>query len=458
MPNPYVQVAVTYFRQPFSSVRRSFLTLGILIFLVIGFFVNGRSENHHEFLPIHLFLFIVLFAYWAIHLKEQFTDSRASLTPGFRTVHGVVAAMAAIVIGVLLPGAMAPLIGWQSLGLVSVTTLLFGAILWFVLLPKGTLRLLIMAGCISILANPIRGSLEQMVLGRYPVQAFALFSVGAALSIAGIVRLFRLNEEMPEYHLNIRVHREGRIRMSDLEWHRFEKWYSRGLRGRLAGKPIVNLIYHARHASDSNWSKVRRWGASNLTVWSACRVAFGFYLGFLVMSWLMRREIKITMLFGIATSLSVSAVFVPLCGKNRSISHDLMMPVRRDAYLKQLGMSAAISQFIMWGAFIAAFIIWMFTASAKPSPELLAYVIVYSALIQIWMFGLAVWLLSFRSIVPTIMVASIALIPTLAPLAALDAQLPLWRPLIPLFGGLLAGIGLLLTRESYRRWLVADFD
>jgi hypothetical protein len=458
MLNPYIQAALTYFRHPFSSMRLSFLTLGILIVLAINFFVIGRSENHHEFSPIHLFFFMVLFHYWAIHLKEQFTDSRASLTPRFRMVHGVVAVIAAIVFGVLLPGVMAPLIGWQSLGFISVTTLLFGVIIWLNLHPRAALGLILIAGCLAMFAEPVRGGLEQIVCGRNSDQAFVLFGIGAALSIAGIVRLFLLNEEMPEYHLKLVVY--GRIRISDLQRQRIEKWYSRGWRSWLAERPIVNLIHHARHASHSKWSRVRRWDISNQTVWSACPFTIGFYVMFLVMNGLTSGEIKIAFMFGMASVISAGAVSGIMFEKNRSFSHELMMPVSRDAYLKQLGMSAAVNQLFLWGAAIASIILWMFTAAGEPHPELLVYVIAFSALVQIWIFGLAVRLLRFQSIGLIILVSVIALISTMIPLVALEAApSPIqWRPFLLIIGGLFACLGLLLTWRAYRRWSVADFD
>jgi len=461
MPNPYAQVTLTYFRRPFSSVRRSFLILGILIYLVIVFCGSGLSENYHEFLlPTHLLLFTVLFAYCAIHLKEQFADSRASLIPGFRTVHGVVAIIMAIVFDVLLPGAIAPLIGWQSLGFISITALLFGAILWLILLQSTALSLLIPVGYVSIFAEPIRGGLEQIVLGHNPVQAFALFGIGVALNIAGIVRLFRLNEEMPEYHSNIPVYRGGRIQISDRQWRMFEKSYSRGWRGRVAERRIANLIYHAQHASDSNWSRVRRWEVLNLTSWSACLITIGFYLGFLLMNWFIDKEMQTTIMYSMATIFSASIYLGLLWNKITFLSHELMMPVRRDAYLKQLGINAAVIQLVIWGASIASIILVMFTSTRELHPELLAYAITLSALAQIWIFGLAVWLFHFRSIVLIVVVFSIALILTSAPLAVLTSPLTptQWRPLLLLVGGLFACFGLLLTWRSYRRWMITDFN
>jgi hypothetical protein len=283
--------------------------------------------------------------------------------------------------------------------------------------------------------------------------------IGTTLSIAGILRLLLLNEEMPEYHLKMFIPREGRIRMSDREWQKIEKWYSPGWRLWLAERPLANLIYHAQHAPDSKWSRVRRWNVANLTVWSACFAAIGFFIGFLVMSWFSGGEIRITMLFGVGISSSVVTVFGPMWKNGSSFFHELMMPVRRDCYLKQRGMAVAFSQFIMWGASMISIILWIFISNKELHFELLAYLIAYSALIQPWMFGLAVWLTSFRSVALTIMIASIALSPTLAPIAALDAQLPVqWRPLILLIGSIFACLGLMLAWRAYRRWLVADFD
>jgi len=119
------------------------------------------------------------------------------------------------------------------------------------------------------------------------------------------------------------------------------------------------------------------------------------------------------------------------------------------------GWSACLFVIVYYLAFLL-----MFTVAREIHPELLTNATAFTALAHIWLFGLAVWLLRFRSIVLILMVFSFAFIPTMAPLVFLEAPLPFtqWQPFIALYGGLLAGIGLLLTWRAYRRWLVADFD
>jgi hypothetical protein len=463
MPNPYLQVALTYVRRPFSSVLQSFLTLVILFMLNSSFFIigmaGGYDGNHHEFLPFHLLLFIVLFAYWGIHSKEQFADARASLIPGFRTVHGTVASLTAIFFGIVLPATIAPMIGWQSIGFVSLTVLLFGAILWFVLLQNNVLGWLILFGFAATFTTPVRGGLEQIVLGHSPVHAFTLFGTGAILSIAGIVRLFRINEEMQEYHLKLDVHnRGGQFQMSGLQWQRFFKRHYIGGRGRLFEKFMARLIYHARHGSDSNWSGVHRWVVSYFSVWSTCSCFIGFYFVLLFMSWFLGEGEN--MIYAFPVIFSSFGTFQQLRSKKPFLSRDLVMPVKRDAYLKQLGMAAAESYLVDWGTCMAVLILLTFTAAVKLPSELLAYTIAFSALAQIWFFGLEVWLLSFRSIVLTSVTLIFAVVLTTAPLVVLIAPFSptKWRLLALLMGGLLACFGLLLTWQAYRRWLVTDFD
>jgi hypothetical protein len=115
-------------------LQRSLLIMFILFFYVLLLFVSVFIDKY-MIPPVYLFPFIVLCAYWAIHVKEQFADARSSLTPGFRKVHGVVAAIVAIVFVIIFPGVTARLIGWQSFGFVSLSTLLFGIILWYILRP-----------------------------------------------------------------------------------------------------------------------------------------------------------------------------------------------------------------------------------------------------------------------------------------------------------------------------------
>ena len=230
MPNPYAQVALTYVRHPFASGLRSIASLYVLLMLGVVFIVFGRSENRFNFSVYHLLVFAALSVFWAIHVKEQFADCRASLTPAFRRIHITVAAVMATVLTVLLPAALAPLMGWRPLGFVAITTLLFGAVTWSVAHQTGWEGWLILAGFLSVLTDPVRNNLEQLIHGHFEAEAFALLAIGVAISILGGIRLYRLNEEMPEYHLRMVAYREGKLQMSGPQWQAVERSLSRGWR------------------------------------------------------------------------------------------------------------------------------------------------------------------------------------------------------------------------------------
>jgi hypothetical protein len=434
MYNPYIQVMRTYLQHhPFLSVKQSLLISGILFFNAFLFFQSGMI------LQFYLFLFIALFAYWIIHVKEQFAAPRASLKPGFRKVHGVVATIAAIVFVILLPGVIALLIGMQPIGLVSITTLLFGIILWAVLrLGRASIPLIIV-GCIFTLLEPIRNGIEKIVSGNEPVQALIIISIGAILSITGIIRLFLLNEEKPEYHLNFKSPIDD----------------SRGWRRWFTNRRVVRMIYHAQHATDSYWSRMHRWNVSNRIVWLILFFTISAKLFFTL-----NGHFNDTINFNIATMLPILLVLIrKYQEKIRFIAQDLMMPVRRDSYLKELGISIAFTQFIAWAMAIAASIVWIFIAAAKPNPDFFIYSITYSLMIQIWGFGVFVWVCSSRITLGLLIFFIAAVLPLyfMLPFNA-NAQImiiPRW-PLIP--GAILACLGLLLTWRGYRSLLVADFD
>ena len=197
--NPYVQVALTYLRRPFSSWK-----LGLLF--VFGFFamllvslVGGRNGNHREFIFPQVMPFVFLFVFLVVHAKDQFVDSRAHLTPGFRRIHATIAGAAVFVCAVFLPAVFAWLIGWHPTGFVAVMLLLFGEIFWILLSLSGWLSWLALIGWLLLLTEPGRQLSQQFVSGKFGYQAVGIMAVGAVVILLGGIRLFRLNEDMPEY-------------------------------------------------------------------------------------------------------------------------------------------------------------------------------------------------------------------------------------------------------------------
>ena len=203
-----------------------------------------------------------------------------------------------------------------------------------------------------------------------------------------------------------------------------------------------------------------RWQATPITGWSVPLIGIGVYVYLLAMTWMTGKDLPIVMLLGMVSFVPVCIVWGALgFRKVRSLSRDLLMPVRRDAFLRQLGTAAAIGQFQVWTAVVIANILLMLTVTQEPHPLLLAHAIAFSALSQIWMFGLTVWIMRYRSLVLNVVGMMFALYSTMMPMIVLDGPpLKEWQPILLPIGAILAIFGLLLTWSAYRRWLVADLD
>ena len=213
--NPYVQVALTYLRRPFSSSQGWIVSVAF-VFMSIGCCPIFCSGSRHDiaaaplYFPLMLAMF--LFGMFAIHVKDQFANSRARLTPGFRRVHATVAAAAALLLAVLLPTMLIWLADLRSVGLVALMVFLFGATFCWVALQWGLLSWLIVLGFFSTFTEPIRILLWWLISGKFEAQAAAILALGAAIALLGGIRLVGLNEDMPAYHPLMRAAGRGEIR------------------------------------------------------------------------------------------------------------------------------------------------------------------------------------------------------------------------------------------------------
>ena len=122
MRSPFTQALLTYVHRSFSSWKHGCGLVVVLLMAVgVALFFNLPGNRHAvvamQFLPL-LCPFMLL----AMHVKEQFVDSRANLLPGFRRVHATVAAAWALLLAVVVPAGFAWLVGWSPLGFVAVSS------------------------------------------------------------------------------------------------------------------------------------------------------------------------------------------------------------------------------------------------------------------------------------------------------------------------------------------------
>ena len=139
------------------------------------------------------------------------------------------------------------------------------------------------------------------------------------------------------------------------------------------------------------------------------------------------------------------------------MGRELLMPVERAAYLRQIGLAAALSHVKLWAAVGAVLTLWWVIAAGHPFRlAAFTFALLVSAAWQFFVFGIAVWSARRRSLAP---IAMAFILGGQVPLT-LFFESPMGEALyVAIAASAFLGIlGLLLTWAAYHRWLVADFD
>ncbi len=480
--NPYVQVALTYVRRPFSSPQGWAVSLMFLL-LGTGFsleFLSGSRRDNAAAQPhmvsLLLLLAIVLFLMFAHHVKSQFADSRAHLTPSFRRAHATVAAAAGFLLAVVLPLVLIWLADLRSVGLVALTVFLLGLILYQATHPN-LLSWLLALGVITTFATPTRILIWQLLSGKFEAEAVALLALGAALAVLGGVRLAALNEDMPAYKQPTCIGGAGRCTTGPAQ---AGAWMlPTAFRERFMENNMARWRNHARRASTSRWSAVCRWRVGMPNGWTSWLFGIGVVLAVQFAAWIAARgRLEPSTFFWLTFVVWLIACpsFASLSQLTRRtylLGYEIMLPVERRTYLKQVGMAVAISCLRTWGGMYAAFMLWwIITAPESLRFGLAVNVLACSALAQVGLFGMVLclaWLAQGESPerLPLLLPLAVGAIGGVFgfPIALVavmlnESPLPgLGNFLLPLAGAaLFAMFGLLLTWFAYRRWLAADFD
>ncbi|MEN6407121.1 MAG: hypothetical protein ABFC77_11695 [Thermoguttaceae bacterium] len=458
--NPYAQVALTYLRRLFSTPLTWLLFFGLVA--AVGFLLVESGDPHRgKMTPLFaVWPFLGLYMGLVAHMKEQFVDARASLMPGFRRVHAEVAMVAILLAAIFFPAVLAWLIGLRSIGLTALAVLLFGATLWWALNPSGWAGLLVGGMALVCFTPLLQGAFGQLISGRFEAQAWLLFALGVSITLSGFWRLVRMNEDSPGYSLRLQTMGAARDQMTgrpmDGGWMLPRRW-----RDRSEERQMARLTHDARCAATSRWSRACRWQVGMNSGWSIL-TSLLFVLVFLAYGmWI--ANAKDPVLFVVMIYLcffTAAGAWGPLWRRRtHSMAYEMLLPVSRRDYVKQVAMAAAVQQFQLWlysgVVLVACFLFFV----QKPSVSLIVAGWFISALAQIWMFGLAAWFFQYRSprlVIWGMLLASYPLIVPMRMYFTPEPGMVAYRPILLALIGLLTLLGVLLTWWAYRRWLVAD--
>ena len=143
------------------------------------------------------------------------------------------------------------------------------------------------------------------------------------------------------------------------------------------------------------------------------------------------------------------------------LAHELLLPVDRPSYVRQLGMAVAIGQLQLWAGVSLGLALWLLLVARQPlSLTNLAILLGIFTLLQPWFFGIGAWFVRYRNMGLLLVAFLLALYVPVIPVAFYAGPAPLspWRSIALPSAGVVAIFGLLLTYDAYRRWLAADFD
>ncbi len=457
-PNPYAQVALTYLRRPVSSGRNCMASLCMLVLIVMSFQFAGSSRGNDDFISMVLSL-MILSSFLSNHVIQQFADSRAHLTPGFRRAHVTIAAAAALAIGILLPATFTWFTGSRSVGLAAIAMLLLGTTFWQNLSQSVWINVLFFAGLFAVFMNALgKGAVQQLVSGQSELQAAGLLILGVALTLTGGIRLLRLNEDMPAYRRVVQWLRKA-ARETTAEASTGESGQLPGLWDWFADRQMASLTRHSRRASVSRWSQIRRWQVGMVSGWQTGLWISAAILFLVWMTW-SDKEVEVGSLPGFLTVIPPCMALAALTRRTRTIGHELCMPVDRKTYLRQLGAAAALSHLQLWlGVSLATVLWWMLAVGGRPAYADMARVLAFAGLFQVWFFGVGAWAARYRSrsvlvvIIATIIMAAHLFMPFLLFSPAADDLRSFRLPIAALF----AIFGVWLAYDAYHRWLMMEY-
>jgi hypothetical protein len=449
--NPYLQVFLTYPRHVYSKVKNFYI---IFVFFFVFILTVGGKSN----LILLFFLFYTLSYNLLIHIKEQSADIRSHIIPNFRRVHSITASVLVFLLIIAIPSILSLLKQLPSVGFVALIVFYFGVILWDITIKPGLIVGLIVFPSLLILADPSDNYVNKIINGQYEILAYSLLFIGLIATVLGGIRMFHLHEEMPISHKSI--HNFLAAKEETANANQKEGIRDSSIPFYLAtDRHIARLTYHAGRALHSWRSRICRWQLRMSVGWVLASLIIPLVL-LLIFSLHKDQEPGFVIPFLFSNLIPVGYLCTYLPAYHR-MSYELLLPVSRAAYFRQMGTVIALGQSLLWCTVNVLIVLWFFLCCGKPYPiNIMMYLLLLSALYQIFLYGLQVWTARYRSlpfeiVVLIVLVVMIFFVVTYASMDTRPEEsnsIPLWVAAVA------AAFGLLLTVDAYFRWLETDID
>jgi hypothetical protein len=478
VPSRYVQVTMTYTR-PWALRFWFICTVAFVTWIAVVQKVNYAARFAVLMLGGSL-------AAWAgpivaAHVKEQMADWRSRLTPGYRTPHLLVAA-AIFVLGVggitwyavYRLNEIPAEVGWPSIpvslyGFFALILLATTLLAWMAH-SQSVIFIFVVMGSTAIALIP-RGQeiIRQMVAGERHGLAWTIM----AASMAGLVllwcRLARMHEEMGEYWKLETFNTRLRVAMTGDRYMRRAAALETGwLAG--AARGVYRLDRVTNISAASFWRRARHWTLVvnnahanwTLSLMIAVGIMLVYYFGVDH-----RRNTQIGLLVAIPAFLSL---VIPILMATATWPHrwfviadESLRPVAsRATFLCEQAAAKAMEVVSFWfwltlGAYLPGLFICPDLILSRPT----AAALVLNLATQVFLFGVAVWMLHLRRswfINFGAMIGSLIISGALLAWQIGGEKQALMRTPSPIWAVVMVVVGTLIILDAYRRWKITDLD
>ncbi len=452
--NSYWCVAQTYIYRP------RFWTFAAVYLLMVYWWFSGIDEPLRMFASANLAA--LAGAFLALHLRRQFGTAAARVVPGFAVTHLLVGFVAGLLLWLVFPAVFVAIGQWppRALALHAIPGLMIA------LVACGPRTIILLAALPVVLAELMQWStVRDNWLGRLLALHEAGTTAGAlAIALAAQVvaawALLRLDDQcasVDDLAIDETVTRQP---------NRFQRW-------RLQWRDAT--IRHSLAAPGGLLWSVRRWRVGVAVSWQQFTLPAVVVLGVLGVALMLggtpwgTREgwlgFAMATMFA-TTSVLVVAPYASWHGRRHWLGRELLRPVTRRKYLRQLAAALAIDV-MLWtvlaSVLSAAVLYAIFKAGGlheRPEPLIEAHLGVLWSL-ALALYGIALVTFGIRFWIPTIvMLAGLWAIGFWSAVIRREYQNkfavgPTWHDLY-WFVGASAVLALLLIAAAYRRWLSAD--
>ncbi len=467
--NRYVQVLNTYLtRRLLMAVMLGTLVICLIQILAWWFVGNAGAVDRTQ--AMFMFGFFLAFPAMFIgaHVKQQLATHEASLVPGYRVPHLVVAALTFLV-PLLFAFLTAPLVGGSFVGYAALQLLVCLALFHVSADASRWAGLCVAAIYLPAIIPQMRTAIEQVLAGELPGLASCLLSAEAAVAVLLFHRLANLTEDDPSYGnvmpMNVWDMRASEVRRRN----RAQLQKSR--------KVMLSLIEAESRRLDRLTAEPARTRSQRVALLQMAGDWPINLMSVFVMILLMESLPLLAPRLGYRTHLITSSenfavalawpmmlslgtawiLWLPQSQRWSRLGYESLRPSTRKEWILENGVAMirkTLAMQVVWLP-VQVVLLFAFLPTFATSPAI-ANGLIYLTGVHVAIFGAGAWISSFGSMfwkVVGFFIFCGALQPSWLAISSWSLTYS-WQ--IPLFAAIIAGVGVGLTFIGYRRWCRID--